>query len=372
MSHINAMMDKIKEKESEIDYYFKPYISEGKSTWKRHPIHKELIADFTSEISSFGFYPYIQKKYKDQIKDLRIMKFRRNPFNNYLYSYIKQKDKITPFKNKNKPNKPNKSNVKRYTKRTNSTQSSDIREDNFLSKGLHSMKNKQSIFEKYLHKSKSSPKVIKKIIYNNKKNNLPEIMDVIDDKDIEYSSDLLFKNTNKIILFKKFEMCANCPYLIPYIKNLLPKWENTLKDNKKYLSHIIGRYIKDNDINKNKRKIIETDISKRKEKIINLTMQKRLLNKAANNNIKKKIKKSKSEITKQKRLQDLYEIEKNKNGIVQVAQKQKRRNEIQEKMVIEDNKKLSDKDPLILYGLVDRKTRQTNKKIELNNNLDEL
>ena len=80
------MLDK---KEDKINYYYEPRFSKKEKGWKRCYIINELKKDFITDVNNFGFSPFIEFRFKEQIQDKNIMKYFNA--NNYDFSqYIKK------------------------------------------------------------------------------------------------------------------------------------------------------------------------------------------------------------------------------------------------------------------------------------------
>jgi len=108
---INAAFYLLDKKEEKINYYYEPRFSKKEENWKRCYIINELRKDFIKDVNNFGFSPFIELSFKEQIKDKNIMKYFT--FNNYDFSqYIKKmnflihgKQKLNRAKFKDNQNK---------------------------------------------------------------------------------------------------------------------------------------------------------------------------------------------------------------------------------------------------------------------------
>ena len=86
---INAAFYLLDKKEAKINYYYEPRFSKKEKDWKRCYIINELKTDFIKDVNNFGFSPFIELSFKEQIKNKNIMKYFN--FNNYDFSqYIKK------------------------------------------------------------------------------------------------------------------------------------------------------------------------------------------------------------------------------------------------------------------------------------------
>ena len=87
---IGKKFDKIKQIEEQINYFYEPRYKKKDNFWKRHFFYDELRKDFSDEITSFGFSPFIQKPFFEQKKDKNIMKYKKEHFEFGLINYIQR------------------------------------------------------------------------------------------------------------------------------------------------------------------------------------------------------------------------------------------------------------------------------------------
>jgi len=82
--------------ENKINYCFKPYINKinNNKNWKRYYNFKEIENDFVSEISSFGFSPFINSTFIEQRNNKNIFKFYNENIEYGLLNFIKRRFKI--------------------------------------------------------------------------------------------------------------------------------------------------------------------------------------------------------------------------------------------------------------------------------------
>ena len=93
--------NKLKKKDEKINYIYEPRFNKKEKIWKRHFFYKELKKDFSDEVSSFGFSPYIREFFYNQRKDKNIMKFKKDNFEYGLLKYVQRKYKDNSNKSVN-------------------------------------------------------------------------------------------------------------------------------------------------------------------------------------------------------------------------------------------------------------------------------
>lgn len=93
--------NKLKKKDEKINYIYEPRFNKKEKIWKRHFFYKELKNDFSDEISSFGFSPFIRDFFHNQRKDKNIMKFKKDNFEYGLLNYVQRKYKDNSNKSVN-------------------------------------------------------------------------------------------------------------------------------------------------------------------------------------------------------------------------------------------------------------------------------
>ena len=226
--------------ENKINYCFKPFINNvnNNKNFKRHFNFKEIQNDFISEISSFGFSPFINLSFFEQRNNKNIFKFFNNNIEYGLLNFVKRRFKINKRNsfdsnlNRNNNNKIKKSN------------SYFIRKKNIFNV------NKENEYEnnKYLFN------IMKKISNEKKerenKNNLSFNFKSIFSKNGKFLSNSNLNESN--IFIKEFSNSFN--------KNLFKNNKNILNKNKILFKEKINEIFKE-DQNKNENK------NKKKKKI---------------------------------------------------------------------------------------------------------
>ena len=86
--------------ENKINYCFKPFINNinNNKNWKRYYDFKEIENDFISEISSFGFSPFLNSTFIEQRNNKNIFKFYNENIEYGLLNFIKRRFKINKRK----------------------------------------------------------------------------------------------------------------------------------------------------------------------------------------------------------------------------------------------------------------------------------
>ena len=226
--------------ENKINYCFKPFINNvnNNKNFKRHFNFKEIQNDFISEISSFGFSPFINLSFFEQRNNKNIFKFFNENLEYGLLNFVKRRFKINKRNsfdsnlNRNNNNKIKKSN------------SYFIRKKNIFNV------NKENEYEnnKYLFN------IMKKISNEKKerenKNNLSFNFKSIFSKNGKFLSNSNLNESN--IFIKEFSNSFN--------KNLFKNNKNILNKNKILFKEKINEIFKE-DQNKNENK------NKKKKKI---------------------------------------------------------------------------------------------------------
>ena len=253
-------LDELNLKDKYINYLYEPRFSKKlDSNWKRHLFFTEIKNDFIKDVSSFGFSPYIQETYSNQIRDKNIMKFKKKNYeigflnyihrkyikstdlkNNYnTFNYLKEninhpyscksleirrllfkEEKEKSKKKKSKNNKNNSfykmmkiiKNKKLKNENNNLTDrnnNNNNKNDNFLSKALKRIEEQK--------KKTKNLKKNKKIFYTN--NNTKNIDDIYDSDNEIIENDKL-KNKYKIV--------KDSHYIINTEKNL-PKYKKVFR-----------------------------------------------------------------------------------------------------------------------------------------------
>ena len=85
--------NKLLKKDEKINYIYEPRFNKKEKIWRRHFFYKELKKDFSDEVSSFGFSPFIKESFCNQRKDKNIMKFKKDNFEFGLLNYVQRKNK---------------------------------------------------------------------------------------------------------------------------------------------------------------------------------------------------------------------------------------------------------------------------------------
>ena len=252
-------LDELNLKDKYINYLYEPRFSKKlDSNWKRHLFFTEIKNDFIKDVSSFGFSPYIQETYSNQIRDKNIMKFKKKNYEigflNYIHrKYIKSTDlknnyntfnylkeninhpyscksleirrllfKEEKEKSKKKKSKNNKNNsfykmmkiiktkkLKNENNNLTDRNNNNNKNDNFLSKALKRIEEQK--------KKTKNLKKNKKIFYTN--NNTKNIDDIYDSDNEIIENDKL-KNKYKIV--------KDSHYIINTEKNL-PKYKKVFR-----------------------------------------------------------------------------------------------------------------------------------------------
>ena len=252
-------LDELNLKDKYINYLYEPRFSKKlDSNWKRHLFFTEIKNDFIKDVSSFGFSPYIQETYSNQIRDKNIMKFKKKNYEigflNYIHrKYIKSTDlknnyntfnylkeninhpyscksleirrllfKEEKEKSKKKKSKNNKNNsfykmmkiiknkkLKNENNNLTDRNNNNNKNDNFLSKALKRIEEQK--------KKTKNLKKNKKIFYtNNNTNNIDDI----------YDSDNEIIENDK--LKNKYKIVKDSHYIINTEKNL-PKYKKVFR-----------------------------------------------------------------------------------------------------------------------------------------------
>ena len=227
--------------ENKINYCFKPFINNvnNNKNFKRHFNFKEIQNDFISEISSFGFSPFINLSFFEQRNNKNIFKFFNENLEYGLLNFVKRRFKIN--KRNSFDSNLNRNNNNKMLKKSNSY---FIRKKNIFNV------NKENEYEnnKYLFN------IMKKISNEKKekenKNNLSFNFKSIFSKNGKFLSNSNLNESN--IFIKEFSNSFN--------KNLIKNNKNILNKNKILFKEKINEIFKE-DQNKNENK------NKKKKKI---------------------------------------------------------------------------------------------------------
>ena len=227
--------------ENKINYCFKPFINNvnNNKNFKRHFNFKEIQNDFISEISSFGFSPFINLSFFEQRNNKNIFKFFNENLEYGLLNFVKRRFKIN--KRNSFDSNLNRNNNNKMLKKSNSY---FIRKKNIFNV------NKENEYEnnKYLFN------IMKKISNEKKerenKNNLSFNFKSIFSKNGKFLSNSNLNESN--IFIKEFSNSFN--------KNLFKNNKNILNKNKILFKEKINEIFKE-DQNKNENK------NKKKKKI---------------------------------------------------------------------------------------------------------
>ena len=226
--------------ENKINYCFKPFINNvnNNKNFKRHFNFKEIQNDFISEISSFGFSPFINLSFFEQRNNKNIFKFFNENLEYGLLNFVKRRFKINKRNsfdsnlNRNNNNKIKKSN------------SYFIRKKNIFNV------NKENEYENYNYLFNIMKKISNEKKERENKNNLSFNFKSIFSKNGKFLSNSNLNESN--IFIKEFSNSFN--------KNLFKNNKNILNKNKILFKEKINEIFKE-DQNKNENK------NKKKKKI---------------------------------------------------------------------------------------------------------
>ena len=163
-------LDELNLKDKYINYLYEPRFSKKlDSNWKRHLFFTEIKNDFIKDVSSFGFSPYIQETYSNQIRDKNIMKFKKKNYEIGFLNYIHRKYiKSTDLKNNYNTFNYLKENINHpYSCKSLEIRRLLFKEEKEKSKKKKSKNNKNNSFYKMM-------KIIKTKKLKNENNNLTD------------------------------------------------------------------------------------------------------------------------------------------------------------------------------------------------------
>lgn len=83
----NKQLNTLKIKDQIHSYYYEPY--NALKCKNRHVYFDDIVKDFSEDINSFGFSPFLHKYTFEQKKDPNIMKFKSKEFENGYLNYIR-------------------------------------------------------------------------------------------------------------------------------------------------------------------------------------------------------------------------------------------------------------------------------------------
>ena len=193
---INAAFYLLDKKEAKINYYYEPRFSKKEKDWKRCYIINELKTDFIKDVNNFGFSPFIELSFKEQIKNKNIMKYFN--FNNYDFSqYIKKMNFL--IHDKQKLNRP-----KLKDEQNKSFQSKTSKFNLFRNRLKNSSHNSSSIniFRHNMSVKSKTPKIkqfIKIVKFNREEmTEMPKLQEIkLINNELESSFNYITKNNSK-------------------------------------------------------------------------------------------------------------------------------------------------------------------------------
>jgi hypothetical protein len=227
--------------ENKINYCFKPFINNvnNNKNFKRHFNFKEIQNDFISEISSFGFSPFINLSFFEQRNNKNIFKFFNENLEYGLLNFVKRRFKIN--KRNSFDSNLNRNNNNKMLKKSNSY---FIRKKNIFNV------NKENEYENNNYLFNIMKKISNEKKEKENKNNLSFNFKSIFSKNGKFLSNSNLNESN--IFIKEFSNSFN--------KNLFKNNKNILNKNKILFKEKINEIFKE-DQNKNENK------NKKKKKI---------------------------------------------------------------------------------------------------------